>query len=157
MILIFLIRHPYKFYKNNKKIKKEEVCVCVCVCVCSLLSLLLSRRFGSMVQQKVQNEGRVENAMANEAMVSFTMVKPWVLVEALKANGILQFYKVAFGTEELGRTMHHKQKRPSTSFPLSSPLNSSSGAPLFSSPTSLMTLPLRPRLRGPESLPAWSG
>ncbi|XP_041012543.1 uncharacterized protein LOC121255990, partial [Juglans microcarpa x Juglans regia] len=36
--------------------------------------------------------------------------KPQLLVEAPKASNAIQFYKAAFGTEELGRTMHPKRK-----------------------------------------------
>ena len=59
--------------------------------------------------QEVQNGG-AEKAAACEAVVLFTAVKPRVLVEAPKANDAVQFYKAAFGAEELGRTMHPKRK-----------------------------------------------
>jgi uncharacterized glyoxalase superfamily protein PhnB len=62
-----------------------------------------------MAQQEVQNGG-AEKAAACDAVVSFTAVKLRVLVEAPKANDAVQFYKTAFGAEELGRTTHPKRK-----------------------------------------------
>ena len=61
-----------------------------------------------MAQQEVQNGG-AEKATA-VATVAFTAVKPQFLVEAPKANDAVQFYKAAFGAEEVGRTMHPKRK-----------------------------------------------
>jgi uncharacterized glyoxalase superfamily protein PhnB len=63
-----------------------------------------------MAQQEVQNGGGVEKVVASEAVVTFTALKPRVVVEAPKANDAVQFYKAAFGAEELGRTMHPKRK-----------------------------------------------
>ncbi|KAJ7961671.1 Glyoxalase-like domain protein, partial [Quillaja saponaria] len=42
--------------------------------------------------------------------VTFSSVKPQLLVEAPKANDAVQFYKAAFGAEEVDRTMHSKRK-----------------------------------------------
>ncbi|KAK9281961.1 hypothetical protein L1049_004870 [Liquidambar formosana] len=52
----------------------------------------------------------VQNGGAEKAAVTFTAVKPQLLVEAPKANDAVQFYKAAFGAEELSRTMHPKRK-----------------------------------------------
>ncbi|KAI9120046.1 hypothetical protein K1719_009015 [Acacia pycnantha] len=59
-----------------------------------------------MAQQEVQNGGAEKVAAA----VSFTAVKPQILVESPKANDAVQFYKAAFGAEEVGRTTHPKRK-----------------------------------------------
>ncbi|KAI4354182.1 hypothetical protein L6164_003074 [Bauhinia variegata] len=59
-----------------------------------------------MAQQEIENGGAEKVAAA----VSFTVVKPQLLVEAPKANDAVQFYKAAFGAEELGRTLHPKRK-----------------------------------------------
>lgn len=61
-----------------------------------------------MAQQEVQNGGAEKAAAAST--VSFTAVKPQLLVEAPKANDAVQFYKAAFGAEEVGRTVHPKRK-----------------------------------------------
>ncbi|CAN0898059.1 Uncharacterized protein At5g48480 [Linum grandiflorum] len=45
-----------------------------------------------------------------EVVVSFTAVKPQLLVEAPKANDAVDFYKAAFGAVETGRTTHPKRK-----------------------------------------------
>ncbi|KAF4370355.1 hypothetical protein CsatB_024794 [Cannabis sativa] len=65
-----------------------------------------------MAQQEVQNGGGVEKDAAAPAVstVTFTAVKPQISVEAPKANDAVQFYKAAFGAEEVGRTMHSKRK-----------------------------------------------
>ncbi|KAG8388864.1 hypothetical protein BUALT_Bualt02G0169400 [Buddleja alternifolia] len=42
--------------------------------------------------------------------VVFTAVKPWLVVEAPKANDAVQFYKAAFGAEEVSRVNHPKRK-----------------------------------------------
>ncbi|XP_054784579.1 uncharacterized protein At5g48480 [Prosopis cineraria] len=60
-----------------------------------------------MAQQEVQNGGAEKAAVD---AVSFTAVKPQLLVEAPKANDAVQFYKAAFGAEEVGRTTHPKRK-----------------------------------------------
>lgn len=44
------------------------------------------------------------------ATVAFTAVKPQLFVEAPKATDAVQFYKAAFGAEEVNRTMHSKRK-----------------------------------------------
>ena len=44
------------------------------------------------------------------AAVAFTAVKPQLFVEAPKATDAVQFYKAAFGAEEVNRTMHPKRK-----------------------------------------------
>ncbi|XP_028772940.1 uncharacterized protein At5g48480-like [Neltuma alba] len=59
-----------------------------------------------MAQPEVQNGGAEKAA----TVVSFSAVKPQILVEAPKANDAVQFYKAAFGAEEVGRTTHPKRK-----------------------------------------------
>ncbi|KZV51652.1 hypothetical protein F511_29068 [Dorcoceras hygrometricum] len=44
------------------------------------------------------------------AEVVFAAVKPWLVVEAPKANDAIQFYKAAFGAEEVSRVSHPKRK-----------------------------------------------
>lgn len=61
-----------------------------------------------MAHQEVHNGGAVKAAVTDS--VVFTAVKPLLLVEAPKASDAIQFYKSAFGAEELGRTMHPKRK-----------------------------------------------
>lgn len=64
-----------------------------------------------MAQQEVLNGGGVEkDAAAAVATVTFAAVKPQLSVEAPKASDAVQFYKAAFGAEEVGRTMHSKRK-----------------------------------------------
>lgn len=58
-------------------------------------------------QQEVQNGGGAEKVAD---VVSFTAVKPQLFVEAPKANDAVQFYKAAFGAEEVSRTVHPKRK-----------------------------------------------
>lgn len=62
-----------------------------------------------MAQPEVQNGGSETVAVA-AAAVSFTAVKPHLLVEAPKANDAVLFYKAAFGAEEVDRTLHPKRK-----------------------------------------------
>lgn len=64
-----------------------------------------------MAQQDAQNGGS-ENAgaAAAAAAVSFSALKPRILVEAPKANDAVSFYKAAFGAEEVGRTLNPKRK-----------------------------------------------
>ena len=62
----------------------------------------------SMAQQDAQNGGSKNAAAA--ATVSFVAVKPQLLVEAPKANVAILFFKVVFGTEEVGRTLNPKRK-----------------------------------------------
>ncbi|XP_040993118.1 uncharacterized protein At5g48480 [Juglans microcarpa x Juglans regia] len=61
-----------------------------------------------MAQQEVHN-GVAPKGAVTDALV-FTAVKPQLLVEAPKASDAIQFYKAAFGAEELGRTLHPKRK-----------------------------------------------
>ena len=56
---------------------------------------------------EVQNGG-AENGSSKA--VTFSAVKPQLLVEAPKASDAVQFYKAAFGAEEVSRTMHPKRK-----------------------------------------------
>ncbi|GAB4841507.1 hypothetical protein Ancab_022223 [Ancistrocladus abbreviatus] len=42
--------------------------------------------------------------------VKFSALKPQLFVTAQKASDAVQFYKTAFGAEEVGRTMHPKRK-----------------------------------------------
>ena len=58
-------------------------------------------------QQEVQNGGGAEKVAD---VVSFTAVKPQLFVVAPKANDAVQFYKTAFGAEEVSRTVHPKRK-----------------------------------------------
>lgn len=58
-----------------------------------------------MAQPEVQNGAGVE-----VKAVSFTAVKPQLVVEAPKASDAISFYKAAFGAEEVGRTLHPKRK-----------------------------------------------
>lgn len=58
-------------------------------------------------QQEVQNGGGAEKVAD---VVSFTAVKSQLFVEAPKANDAVQFYKTAFGAEEVSRTVHPKRK-----------------------------------------------
>ncbi|KAL5562207.1 hypothetical protein UlMin_031954 [Ulmus minor] len=60
-----------------------------------------------MAEQEVQNGGAEKVAVPT---VTFTAVKPQLLVEAPKANDAIQFYKAAFGAEEVGRTNNPKRK-----------------------------------------------
>ncbi|XP_030454653.1 uncharacterized protein At5g48480 [Syzygium oleosum] len=57
-----------------------------------------------MAQQEVLNGGAAKKA------VVFTAVKPRLAVEAPKAGDAIEFYKSAFGAEELGRTFYPKRK-----------------------------------------------
>lgn len=50
-----------------------------------------------------------QNGAAMKEVV-FKAVKPRLYVEAPKANDAVQFYKAAFGAEEVNRTMHPKRK-----------------------------------------------
>ncbi|GMH02451.1 hypothetical protein Nepgr_004290 [Nepenthes gracilis] len=54
----------------------------------------------------------VQNGAENDGpnVVSFSAFKPQLFVEAPKAADAVQFYKTAFGAEEVGRTMHPKRK-----------------------------------------------
>lgn len=62
-----------------------------------------------MAHQEVQNGG-VEKAAVADVAIPFTALMPQLLVEAPKASDAVQFYKAAFGAEELGRIMHPKRK-----------------------------------------------
>lgn len=42
--------------------------------------------------------------------VVFSSMKPWLYVEATKGNDAVQFYKAAFGAEEVIRVNHPKRK-----------------------------------------------
>ncbi|CAI9776588.1 unnamed protein product [Fraxinus pennsylvanica] len=55
---------------------------------------------------EVQNGSEAEKVPA----VAFTALKPWLVVDAPKASDAVQFYKTAFGAEELSRVMHPKRK-----------------------------------------------
>ncbi|KAK5784186.1 uncharacterized protein At5g48480 [Gossypium arboreum] len=58
-----------------------------------------------MAQEEVQNGGTEK-----VAEVSFTALKPQLMVEAPKAADAVQFYKSAFGAVEAGRTVYPKRK-----------------------------------------------
>ncbi|KAH6814432.1 hypothetical protein C2S51_023450 [Perilla frutescens var. frutescens] len=51
-----------------------------------------------------------ENGSAKVSPVVFTSAKPWLVVEAPKANDAVLFYKEAFGAEEVNRVNHPKRK-----------------------------------------------
>uniref|UniRef100_A0A5B6Z2G4 VOC domain-containing protein n=1 Tax=Davidia involucrata TaxID=16924 RepID=A0A5B6Z2G4_DAVIN len=57
--------------------------------------------------QEVKNGGADHGA---SKAVAFSALKPQLFVEASKANDAVQFYKAAFGAEEVNRTMHPKRK-----------------------------------------------
>ncbi|KAL3621884.1 hypothetical protein CASFOL_034080 [Castilleja foliolosa] len=59
--------------------------------------------------QEVQNGAGDVNASKADA-VAFAVVKPWLVVEAPKANDAVLFYKEAFGAEEVSRVNHSKRK-----------------------------------------------
>ncbi|OAY34875.1 uncharacterized protein At5g48480 [Manihot esculenta] len=59
-----------------------------------------------MAQQEVQNGGSAKA----DVEVTFTAVKPQLLIEAPKANDAVQFYKAAFGAVEAGRITQPKRK-----------------------------------------------
>ncbi|XP_041010399.1 uncharacterized protein At5g48480-like [Juglans microcarpa x Juglans regia] len=61
-----------------------------------------------MAQQEVHNGGAAKGAVI-DALV-FTTIKPQLLVEVPKVSDAIQFYKAAFGAEELCRTKHPKRK-----------------------------------------------
>ncbi|XP_022848954.1 uncharacterized protein At5g48480-like [Olea europaea var. sylvestris] len=56
---------------------------------------------------EVQNGSGAEEKAST---VAFTAVKPWLVVDAPKASDAVQFYKTAFGAEELSRLMNPKRK-----------------------------------------------
>lgn len=58
-----------------------------------------------MAQQEVRNGGGAE-----AKTVSFTAVKPQLVVEAPKASDAISFYKAAFGAEEVCCSLHPKRK-----------------------------------------------
>ncbi|CAL5353385.1 unnamed protein product [Camellia sinensis] len=57
--------------------------------------------------EEVQNGG-AEHQVSKA--VTFSAMKPQLFVEAPKANDAVEFYKAAFGAEEVNRTMHPKRK-----------------------------------------------
>lgn len=59
--------------------------------------------------QEAQAVSGAENG-AKASPVVFTAAKPWLVVEAPKANDAVQFYKAAFGAEELNRVNDPKRK-----------------------------------------------
>jgi len=60
-----------------------------------------------MAENEVQNGA--ENNNGSTAVV-FTALKPQLVVPAPKAADAVQFYKEAFGAEEISRVMHPKRK-----------------------------------------------
>ncbi|KAA0063311.1 hypothetical protein IC582_007245 [Cucumis melo] len=54
-------------------------------------------------------ESDVQNGVV-EKPLSFKAFKPQLLLEAPKATDAVDFYKAAFGAEELNRTLHPKRK-----------------------------------------------
>ncbi|KAL8531105.1 hypothetical protein ACS0TY_007932 [Phlomoides rotata] len=61
------------------------------------------------MEEEAQNGTGAENGLKALPLV-FAAVKPWLVVEAPKANDALQFYKAAFGAEEVSRVNHPKRK-----------------------------------------------
>lgn len=59
--------------------------------------------------QEVEAVVVAENG-AKASPVVFTAAKPWLVVDAPKANDAVQFYKAAFGAEEVSRVNHPKRK-----------------------------------------------
>ncbi|PIN08016.1 hypothetical protein CDL12_19414 [Handroanthus impetiginosus] len=59
--------------------------------------------------EEVQTGTGSENG-SKVAPVAFSVVKPWLVVEAPKASDAVQFYKAAFGAEEVSRVNHSKRK-----------------------------------------------
>ncbi|KAK6163975.1 hypothetical protein DH2020_000839 [Rehmannia glutinosa] len=59
--------------------------------------------------EEVQNGAGADNG-SKAAAVVFAAVKPWLVVEAPKGNDAVQFYKAAFGAEEVSRVNHPKRK-----------------------------------------------
>ncbi|GER40649.1 early tobacco anther 1 [Striga asiatica] len=59
--------------------------------------------------QELQNGAGADNGSEGAAVV-FAAVKPWLVVESPKANDAVQFYKAAFGAEEVSRVNHPKRK-----------------------------------------------
>ncbi|KAA8543567.1 hypothetical protein F0562_021687 [Nyssa sinensis] len=57
--------------------------------------------------QEVQNGGAEYGATK---AVAFSALKPQLFVDAPKVSDAVQFYKAAFGAEEVNRTMHPKRK-----------------------------------------------
>ncbi|XP_058196655.1 uncharacterized protein At5g48480 [Rhododendron vialii] len=57
---------------------------------------------------ELQNGGGADNG-GSKAVV-FSAVKPQLFVEDGKANDAVQFYKAAFGAEEVSRSVHPKRK-----------------------------------------------
>ncbi|KAL1565686.1 hypothetical protein AAHA92_01380 [Salvia divinorum] len=57
-----------------------------------------------------QEAHAVSGAENGTSPVVFTAVKPWLVVEAPKANNAVQFYKAAFGAEEVSRVNDPKRK-----------------------------------------------
>ncbi|KAH7576519.1 hypothetical protein JRO89_XS01G0097900 [Xanthoceras sorbifolium] len=127
--------------------------------------------------QEVQNGGGAEKAAA--AAVTFSALKPQLLVEAPKATDAVQFYKNAFGAVETGRSMHTKRKAEQElplilsaqlqiggfSFLVSDLADDSAAAPYvslfyFSVSVSLyiwisLSVGARRRVRGSDSCSAW--
>lgn len=54
--------------------------------------------------------GEGSESGANLNAVVFTALKPQIFVEAPKASDAVQFYKAAFGAEEVNRIMNSKRK-----------------------------------------------
>lgn len=51
-----------------------------------------------------------QNGSKKAVEVVFAAVKPWLVMEAPKANDAILFYKEAFGAEEVNRVNHPKRK-----------------------------------------------
>ncbi|KAJ8449051.1 hypothetical protein Cgig2_004106 [Carnegiea gigantea] len=62
--------------------------------------------------EEVQNGAENNGAAAEKTTtaVVFSAFKPQLLVQAPKATDAVQFYKSAFGAEEVSRTLHPKRK-----------------------------------------------
>ncbi|XP_051134626.1 uncharacterized protein At5g48480 [Andrographis paniculata] len=61
--------------------------------------------------EEAHNGAGAENGVEVAApAVVFSAVKPWLVVEAPKAQEAVRFYKAAFGAEEVSRVNHPKRK-----------------------------------------------
>ncbi|KAL1826144.1 hypothetical protein ACET3Z_012922 [Daucus carota] len=59
--------------------------------------------------QEVAKNGDAHNGAATKT-ATFSAMKPQLFVEASKANDAVEFYKAAFGAEEISRVTHPKRK-----------------------------------------------
>lgn len=60
--------------------------------------------------QEAVDEGVKNGGAELKPVVVFSALKPHLFVESPKASDAVQFFKAAFGAEEVGRVMNHKRK-----------------------------------------------